>query len=132
VENAKTGVGLAFNAVLAADKAGANITRLLAQLNTASGILAQAENFYRIGDSNTAAALADRVLPIVKEVITAAQNAKQGALNDGQNAFFQLIAFTAICVSVFVFALFLVWRRLKRGYFKSLSESRTEMTANEP
>jgi hypothetical protein len=91
---ANTAVGQAFNAVLDAEKAGANVTDLLAQLNVAESILAQAENSYRTGDSNTSANQADSVLPITQEVTTAAQDAKQTALVSGQNAFWSTIAFT--------------------------------------
>jgi uncharacterized protein YdbL (DUF1318 family) len=48
---ANLAVGQAFNGVLGAEKAGANVTGLLVQLNVAEGFLAQAENSYRTGDS---------------------------------------------------------------------------------
>jgi hypothetical protein len=48
---ANAAVNQAFNAVLDAEKAGANVTGLLAQLNVAAGILAQAENSYRTGNA---------------------------------------------------------------------------------
>jgi hypothetical protein len=109
---------------LAAEKAGANVTGLLVKLNTAASVLAQAENSYRTGDNNAALAQADSVLSITQEVTTAAQNAKQTALISSQNAFWQMIALTAIGASMFLLVLFLVWRRFKRGYFESLSGSK--------
>ena len=129
LQAANTAVEQAFNAVLDAEKAGANVTGLLAQLNVAAGILAQAENSYRTGDSNTAAAQADSVRPIAQEVTTAAQDAKQTALVSGQNAFWSTIAFTVIGAFVFVLALFLVWRWFKRRYIKSLSEAKPEVNS---
>ena len=93
-------------------------------------ILAQAENSYRTGDSNTAAAQADSVLPIAQEVTTAAQNAKQTASVSGQNAFWSTIAFTVIGAFVFVLALFLVWRWFKRSYIKQFIRSKTR--GNQP
>jgi hypothetical protein len=116
LQAANTAVEQAFNAVLDAEKVGANVTSLLARLNTAADILAQAENSYRTGDSNTAAAQAYSVLPIAQEVTIAAQDAKQTALVSGPNAFWFPIVFTEIGVIVFVLALFLVWRRFKRSY----------------
>ena len=129
LQAANTAVEQAFNAVLDAEKAGANVTYLLAQLNDAEGILAQAENSYRTGDSNTAAIQADSVLPIAQEVTTAAQDAKQTALVSGQNAFWYTIAFTVIGAFVFVLVLFLVWRRFKRSYINSLSEAKPEVSS---
>ena len=124
MQAANTAVGQAFNVVLDAEKAGANVTGLLAQLNVAEGDLAEAENSYRTGDSNTAAAQADNALPIAQEVTTAAQNAKQTAIVNGQNAFWQMIALTAIGAAMFLLVLFLVWRRFKRRYIESLSGSK--------
>ena len=129
LQAANNDVEQAFNAVLDAEKAGANVTALLAQLNDADGILAEAENSYRTGDSNTAAAQADSVLPIAQEVTVAAQDAKQTALVSGQNAFWYTIAFTVIGAFVFVLALFLVWRRFKRSYINSLSEAKPEVNS---
>ena len=129
LQAANNAVEQAFNAVWDAEKAGANVTGLLVQLNDAAGILAQAENSYRTGDSNTAAVQADSVLPIAQEVTIAAQDAKQTALVSGQNAFWSLIAFTVIGSFVFVLVLFLVWRWFKRSYIKSLSEVKPEVNS---
>ncbi len=123
---ANNAIEQAFNAVLDAEKAGANVTGLLIQLNDAAGILAQAENSYRTGDPNTAVAQVDSVLPIAQEVTTAAQNAKQTALISGQNAFWSTITFTVIGVFVFVLALFLVWRRFKRRYINNVYQAKPE------
>ena len=124
---ANAAVNQAFNAVLDAEKAGANVTGLLAQLNAAGGILAQGENSYRSGDLNAAAAKADSVLPIAQEIVTAAQSAKQTALVSGQNSFWSTIVLTVIGAVVFVLALFLVWRWFKRRYIKNLSDAKPEL-----
>jgi len=87
LQAANTAVDEAFDAVLDAENAGANVTGILVQLNVAEGDLAQAENSYRTGDSNTAATQADNVIPIAQEVTTAAQEAKQIASVSSQNAF---------------------------------------------
>ncbi len=121
---ANTAVEQTFNAVLAAEKAGANVTGLLAQLNDAAGILAQAEISYRTGDSNAAATQAESVLPIAQEVTIAAQEAKPAVSVSSQNAFWSTISFTVIGAFVFVFVLFLVWRWFKERYINSLSEAK--------
>jgi hypothetical protein len=129
LQAANTAVEQAFNAVLDAEKAGANVTSLLAQLNVAAGILAQAENSYRTGDSNTAAVQADSVLPIAQEATIVAQEAKQTAVVSGPNAFWFPIAFTEIGAIVFVLALFLVWRRFKRSYISKLHEAKPKVNS---
>jgi predicted PurR-regulated permease PerM len=127
LQAANTAVNQAFNAVSDAEKAGANVTNLLTQLNSATGILAQAENSYRTGDFNTAATQADSVIPIAQQVTTAAQNAKQTASVSSQNGFRYSISLTLISAFVFVLVLFLVWRRLRRGYIKNLYEGKPEL-----
>lgn len=130
LQAANTAVERAFNIVLDAEKAGANVADLLAQLNVAAGDLAQAENSYRAGDFNKAAIQADKVLPIAQEVTTSAQDAKQTALVSGQNGFWLTIAFTAIGAFIFVLVLFLAWRRFKRGYMKKLLGLKPEVVEN--
>ena len=127
LQTASTAVEQAFNAVLAAEKAGANVTGLLAQLNLAGGVLAQAENSYRTGNFIAAITQADSVLPIAQGVMASAQNAKQTASISGQNAFWFTIAFTEIGASAFVLVLFLVWQRVKRGYEKKLRGLKPEV-----
>jgi len=124
---ANTAVNRAFNATLDAEKAGANVTDLLFQLNYAAGILANAENSYQTGDFNKAAIQADSVLPIAQQVTTAAQSAKQNALVSGQNAFWTSIILSIVGVVVFVLVLFWVWRRFKQNYIERLSEAKPEV-----
>jgi predicted PurR-regulated permease PerM len=126
LQAANTAIEGAFNAILAAEKAGANVTDLLVQLNVAEGDLAQAENSYRLGNSTTTAAQVDSVLPIAQEVTTAAQSAKQTATTSSQNSFWYTIAFTVIGAFIFILALFLVWRRFKRSYTNKLEKEKTK------
>jgi CHASE3 domain sensor protein len=130
LQAANTAVEHAFNAVLDAEKAGVNVTGLLVQLNVAAGDLAQAENSYQAGGSNTAAVQADSVLPIAQEVTNYARDAKQAALVSGQYAFWLTIAFSVIGAFVLVLVLFLVWRRFKRGYMEKLPGLKPEVAEN--
>lgn len=109
-------MGQAFEAVLDAEKTGANVTDLMVRLNYAVGILAQADNSYRIGYSSKAAAQADKVLLISQQVINEAQNDKQTAIVSNQNSFWSTIILTVIVVFVFLLILILVWLRFKRSY----------------
>jgi CHASE3 domain sensor protein len=128
---ANTAVNQAFNAVLDAEKAGANVTDLLAQLNTAQGILAQADNSYRVGDTNTATTQATSVISIAQQVTLDAQNTNQTAIVSSQNGFWSTIALTVIGVFVFVLVLFLVWRRFRRNYIERLSGAKPELVSSE-
>jgi hypothetical protein len=127
LQAANAAVEQAFKAVLDAEKAGANVNDLLDQLNYVAGVLAKADISYRAGDFNKAAVQADNVLPILQKVTVSAQNSKQTSLVSSQNSFWFITVFTIIGVFAFVLVLFLVWRRLKRIYIKSLSEAKLEV-----
>jgi hypothetical protein len=130
LQAANTAIDGAFNAVSDAEKAGANVTGLLAQLNIAASDLSQAENSYRSGDSNTAAVQADNVLPIAQEITASAQNAKQTASVSSQNGFWFTNAFSEIGAPIFVLALFLAWRKIKRDYMNKLPGLKPEVAEN--
>ncbi len=127
LRQANNAVEQAFTAAYDAEKAGANITDLLARLNEAARILARAENSYRTGDFNAASAQADSVVPIAQEVTASAMDAKQTALASSQNTFWFNIAFTVIGIVVFVLALFLSWRWFKRRCVKNLYKAKPEV-----
>jgi hypothetical protein len=130
LQAANNAVEQAFNAVLDAEKAGANVTSFLVQLNVAAGDLAQAENSYHAGDSNTAVVQADSVLPIAQDVTNSAQGAQQAALVSGQRTVWLTITFSLIGAFELVFALFLVWRQFKRRYMKKFLDLKPEVDEN--
>jgi hypothetical protein len=128
LQSANNSVNQAFNAVLDAQKAGANVTDLLSQLNTAANILAQAENSYRARDINGAIAKANSLLPITQEITNDAQVLKQSAIVNTQNNFWSTIIFSVVITVVFVLVLFFIWRWFKRNYMNRLSEVKPEVT----
>jgi hypothetical protein len=119
----------AFNVVLDAETADANVTSLLNQLNSAADLLAQAENAYRVGNNNLAISNADSVIQIAEQVSSAAVTAKQSAIVEGQSAFW--IRTTSIIVGsvVFVLVMLVVWRWFKRRYIKNLSNTKPEVSS---
>jgi predicted PurR-regulated permease PerM len=130
LQAAESAIDQAFDAVLDAEKAGANVTGLLARLNAAADLLAQAEIAVRKGDSN-AGAKGDSVLSIAGEVETAAVAARDAALGAGQNALYSTVAFSSVGVVVFVLVLFLVWRQSKQSNVKSVFEAKPEVSVSE-
>jgi ATP-dependent Zn protease len=126
---ANDAVNQAFNAVLDAEKSGANVTDLMFRLNYAIGILAQAENSYRTGYFDKSSAQAESVLPLAQKVTLDAQNAKKTATISSQNTFLLTIAFTIIGMILFLEILFLVWVWFKRRYIKNLSGAKPEVVS---
>ena len=127
LQAASTAVDQAFSAILAAQKAGANVTDLLLQLNYAQNVLANAQNSYRTGDLVDAGTQADNVVPIAQQVTSLAQSAEQAALVSGQNAFLTTIGLTVIGSIAFLVVLFIVWRLFKNRYIGSLSDAKPEL-----
>lgn len=131
LQAASNAVIQAFTTVLDAEKAGANVIDLISKLNGASELLAQANIAYRTGDLNTAANNADALLPITQEVLIAAQNAKQSASINGQNAFWSTLVLTLVGIFCFVLALFFFWCRFKKKYITNLLDTKPEVNINE-
>ena len=121
----------AFNAVLDAEKAGANVTDLLAQLNDAAGILAQAENIYRTGDYNTAVAQADSVLNASNSIGNQAQALQLATQAQKDETVNLSIIISAASVIVVIIASFLAWRFFKRSYYKRALQMKPEVVSDE-
>jgi hypothetical protein len=119
----------AFRAVLEAENAGANVTNSVTQLNHAAELLVQAENFYAIGDLETAAIQADLVIFIAEEVSSLCQNAKQLALISSQKNFLFTTAFIIIGICVFLLLLIISWRLFKRYYIKKIYKRKPGVTS---
>jgi hypothetical protein len=127
VQEAKISFEQAFNAVLDAEAAGANVTSLVAQLNSAGDLLAQAENAIRVGDNALATANADSVMGIAQQVRVAAQTAKESALLKGQNASLTQSVLAIAGSIVFVLVMFMGWRLFKRRYIRRMLEAKPEV-----
>jgi predicted dinucleotide-utilizing enzyme len=116
---------------LDAEKSGANVTGLLAQLNDAANLLVQAENSYSAGDTTAAANKADSVLTIAQEVNAAAQVARETASVNARNVLVSAILLAIIGALVISLGLFMLWRWFKQRYLNKLSETKPEVTSNE-
>jgi hypothetical protein len=127
LQAAATAVDQSFSAILGAQRAGANVTDLLSQLNYAQSVLASAQNSYRSGDLADAGNQADHVVAVAEQVTSLAQNAEQAALASGESALLITIALTVVGSFVFVVVWFLVWRKFKRRLVEDLPEDESEL-----
>ncbi len=127
LQAANTAFEEAFEAVLAAEHAGANVTVLLSQLNAAADLLAQAEMACRNGDASVAGSKASSAFLIVLEVKSEAVNAENAALVAYQNGFWLSTVLSIIGASGLVTLLFLAWKLLKQRYLKKLLGARPEV-----
>jgi hypothetical protein len=130
LQAANSAVGQAFNAVLDAEKAGANVTQLLVKLNTAGKFLAEAQNAYNSGTTANVTSMAENVRQIVEQVNGEALNLRDVSLVESQNSFWLVLIFSVVGAVVFGISLLTVWRRFKRAFMKKLLGLKPEVVEN--
>ena len=131
LQAANTAVDQAFSVVLDAEKAGANVTQLLAKLNTAGELLADAQNTYNSG--NNAAnviSMAEHAIQIAQQVNVDALNLRNNAQFESQNKIQNTVIFSVVGAIVFVILLFLIWRRFRRAHLIKVFGMRPEVVEN--
>jgi hypothetical protein len=134
IEKTDAAIKTAFNEVLDAEAAGANVTDMMVVLNQAAALLAQAEN--TIENSNptvlegnlsgiqVAYERAENVQPI-------ARNAKVQALRSSQSSLLSAAVLSLIVAISFVVILSILWLRFKESYKDKLLLKKPEVDANE-
>jgi len=106
----------AYQAVLKAEEAGANVSGLLARLNEAGGFLAQARMAYRLGYFDEAASFADSSRNIGGEVQDAALELKDAAVSEGWQSTMLTMVASVVGVAVIAIGSLWTWHFLKRRY----------------
>jgi len=124
-------VASAYQAVLKAEEAGANISGLLVQLNEAGGFLARARMAYDFGDFEEATGLANLSRNSGIEVENAAVKLKDSAFFERvQRMWFMMIGSIVGAVLIFLGS-FWVWRVFKRRYNRRVLMMKPEVSSNE-
>jgi len=112
--NAEETVISAYQAVLKAEEAGANVSDLLVRLNEAGELLAQARMAYNRSAFDEATHLANSSRNIGEEVQSAAVGLKDSALSEGlQRMVFTMIA-SVVGVAVIGLGSLWVWHLLRK------------------
>jgi hypothetical protein len=130
IENAENALKQAFVAVLEAEGAGANVSGLVARLNEAGELLAEAEIAYRVGDASEAVSKAEECSGLADIVRDEALTLKGKALAMGQNVFWQNLSITLVESVVFLIFLLFVWDWFKRVYDKKLLKMKPEVAVD--
>ena len=94
-------------------KLGTNVTELIAKLNNAANILAEAENNYK--NQNVTSQL-ESVRFIANGVNNDALALRDAAVIRAQDNFWLTAISSAVGAAVFSLSLVLIWRRIKRNY----------------
>jgi hypothetical protein len=120
----------AYQAVLRAEEAGANVSGLLVRLNEAGGFLARSRIAYDLGDFEEAAGLANSSRNIGVEAENAAVELKDSAFFERmQRMWFMMIGsiFGVVLVSL---GSFWVWRVFKRRYYRRVLGMKPEVSSD--
>jgi hypothetical protein len=128
---ANLSINQAFANVLAAEAAGGNVTGLLAKLNGAGELLAEAERGYQNGNLAGINDKANSAILIANQVKSDAATLTISSRNNSENNFLLTATFSIVGIAFLLFALNLIWRRAKRGYYKKLLGSKPEVVNNQ-
>ena len=124
ITQAEETVASAYEAVLEAKRARANVSGLLHQLNNASKYLAEAHMLYKLGDFDGAVDSADLSYEIGMEVRNSAEELKIKAYGSWIAGLWIRIIGSIVGVIAVVFGTFAAWRAFKRRYFRQAEERR--------
>ncbi len=110
---------LAYQTVLEAEEAGANVSGLLVRLNESGVFLARARMVFRLGDFDETISFAASSGSIGIEVQVEAVGLKNSALSEGiQRKMFTMTA-SVLGIALIALGSFWVWRLLKKRYGQS-------------
>jgi len=131
IEKAEGLMVSAYEAVLEAERAGANVSGLLARLKVAGEGLAQAHISYRLGDFDDAARSADLCSQIGEEARVEAYELRGLALEEAVQCFRWTMIRSILGVAIAVGASYLGWRIFKRRYFRRVLGMKPEVISSE-
>ena len=120
----------AYNAVLEAEMAGANISTLIVKLNVAGGFLAEAKNAIRAGNFSDAFIKAGNCLATLDGIVEDASKLKGLAMAEAQKALWQGLAFSCLGSFAFLAGLFYFWSMFKSAYTKKLLKMKPEVASD--
>ena len=130
IQTADDSINQAFTNVLAAEKAGGNVTQLLARLNDAGTLLAEANNTYQTGNLDNVTSEADNARLIANQVSSDAIGIRNSSIIQSQNNLILTVVFSVISSVTFIVVMFLIWRRFKRGFTRKLLASKPTVVEN--
>ena len=122
VIRAEEALASAYEAVLEAEQAGANVSELLDRLNVAGEHFAEANMLYRLGDFDGAVHSADIARPPAEEVRRSAEELKIDAYESWIASLLIRITGSIVGVIAAVIVIFIGWRIFKRRYLRQVQK----------
>ncbi len=130
MQAADNSINIAFTNVLAAEKAGGNVTQLLARLSNAGQLLAEAQNEYNNGNLANVNSLAGKASLLANQVNGNAISLRNISVTNSENNFLSTAFFSLAAILTLTVILFFTWRRFRRGYNLKLLGMKPEVGNN--
>jgi len=131
IESAELAVGLAYEAVLEAEGAGANVLGLLDELNDGSEALSKAYMSNRVGNFDDAIYFANLCCDLVGGIEAEANELRDVAVVDRSQRLL-LTSFRSVLAVVCIFCVgFFGWRFFKSRYHRLVLKMKPEVASNE-
>jgi uncharacterized UPF0160 family protein len=128
---AENALNQAFTAALDAEKTGQDITGLLEQLNTASILLADAQNVYVSGNTASTASYTEQVIQISNTVKTQAATLKAIGIEQSKIILIETAVASLVGIIVCLVAFIYGWRFFKKAYVKRMMTWTPEVNTDE-
>lgn len=131
IEGAESAMGLAYEAVLEAEGAGADVTGLLDELNVGAEALSKAHMSYRVGDYDDAVYLANSCCDSVKGIEAEAINLRDAAAVERRQRLLSTSLSSIVAVGCIFCGGFFGWRLFKRRYYRRILKMKPEVENDE-
>jgi hypothetical protein len=127
IASADSAVQMAFENVLSAQNAGANVTSLIDRLNVAGDLLTEAENEQKSDSSINVTTKANNALVIANQVNADAIDLLNTRSVNSKNNFWLTISFSIVGGCIFVILLAFAWKHFKWRFINKLLEMKPEV-----
>jgi hypothetical protein len=131
IEDAEKLICQAFEGVLEAEGAGANVSSLLVQLDSAGSFIDDARMRYRSGDFAGALQSANASIQSVEGFAEKVEQLKVSAANEYKERAFQIVATSGMGILVVILVTMACWLLIKRRYYRNVLNMKPEVVANE-
>ena len=130
IQQAYDTISSAFEAVLKAESAGANVTNLIIKLDEAAGCLSDANVLLMNGGSGDIDELTERSVEIAGEVKNEAQVLQANTLSNRDYIFKISVIESLVGVPAFLLCMILFWRWFKSYYTHKIMSLKPEVAEN--
>ena len=131
IERGELAMTVAYEAVLEAERAGANVTSLLSKLNEGAEALSEAHMSNRVGNFDDVTYFANLCYDLVASIEAEANMLRDAAVVERPQRLFLTSLSSAVAAVCILFGGFFGWRFFKNRYYQRISQMKPEVVNNE-